>query len=201
MRNPNFASLAAVRVEVSESTPISLDEFSFSDITWKFPDVSHKNDLPEAEVKIQIADKLYCCKLKRWTGHVIQEINFELFEDKNFEECLLEGTIQFCMDTETTNTLARASIKRKQNEDKENPALPPNTGIAFYKKILDFIRDKSTSYTHGLLHRVVHDPREGLTSEKWDKTFEPVLEDRGYQKIKQGRWEHLYKNADRGSEK
>ncbi len=201
MRNPNIRSAAPVDIERIE--PLSFESFNFSEIVSRFSDQDKKgmeNNTPMVEVRIKIDDKEYRCVVKRWTGYILQEILFELYEDENTNTCILEGVIQLSVNTEASNASARASVKRNHNQDKENNALRSGRGIDFYKKELDFINSESKKYIHGLLHRAVHDPREGLSSEKWDRNFGRVLEDRGYEKIKQGEWQKFYNEPGRLSD-
>jgi hypothetical protein len=186
MFNPNFSKHG---VDLRDVKPTNLEDFDFSNIVWGDP-ISDDKAITEAEIEIKIADKEYLCKLKKRIGYVIQEIIFELF-DRGFKDCVLEGQVLLSMDTEAFNAIARAGIERNSNKE-ERLVLPDGTGMIFYKKILDYIRKESQKYTHGLLHKEVHDPRMGLSPEKWNQIFAPLLVERGYQKIKEGEWHRLY---------
>ncbi len=177
MSNPNFDRS---RGEIQDEKILNLSDFNFASIVWENPDPDNE-DMAEAQIKIKIGDKVYRCKFEKLVGVPMREERFELFDNANLAEYALQGSVQFDMDTENDDACATTSIFRNPKQNKKDSTLPFGTGIIFYRKMLDYIKEESKKYKQGLMHLVVHDPNLGLSPEKWNEIFEPLLIEKGYQ--------------------
>jgi hypothetical protein len=189
MSSPNIDNPA--RSEMRGAELINLDDFNFSNITWKLPDPDNE-EMAEAEIKISIVGKAYLCRLEKWIGNSVIEVGFNLFDEVSSKEYILQGSVQI----KSKDFSASTSIARNPIINEGKTELPDGTGVIFYKKLLDFIKTESEKYSQGLLHKVKHNPKLGLTSDKWNKIFEPLLVERGYQKIAEGEWSRLYNDKE-----
>lgn len=177
-----------------DQAPISLDDFDFSKVIWKETDrtdPSGRRILAEADFEIVINDIVYTCKLNvsELVGQRI--IRFYITIDQTSEERLIRGVIAFDVPNERGSTKVTTSIQRLKKNEKAK-AIPTGTGIVFYKKMLDYIQSEAAKYKNGLVHVVSHDSAMGLTSEKWRRTFEPVLVERRYTRDVGGEWHREY---------
>ncbi len=70
---------------------------------------------------------------------------------------------------------AEAEIRRNRPT---TPELPPHSGIALYRSVLDFFQDYANTH-HRLIEHTVRCSME-MPFEKWEATFLPTLEEYGY---------------------
>ncbi|OGH59370.1 MAG: hypothetical protein A2725_00900 [Candidatus Magasanikbacteria bacterium RIFCSPHIGHO2_01_FULL_33_34] len=187
-------SIREINTDFKNDKPINFEEFNFSDIMWK--NISDKRNT--AEIKMIIDNKTYNCKLVNNRDNRAIRISFDLFDDENELDHILWGDINFDADTNNPDSEVNVRISREKitNENDKKNSLPAGTGIILYQKILDYIKEEAKQYKKGLLHRVIHEPSLGLDPQKWNKIFEPLLTEKGYKKITDGEWEHLYEGTD-----
>ena len=75
-----------------------------------------------------------------------------------------------------------------ENQDRSVKGL----GVSIWKISLKFIQNVANTLDFPVKHKVRRAPSNGLTDEKWDKIFLPILMQYNYQKKGEDLWEKVY---------
>lgn len=88
--------------------------------------------------------------------------------------------------------MAKTGIQK----NKQGQTLPRGLGKMLYTKMIDYIENQINFFHKNITHYVNHLPSYGLSKEKWLKNFEPLLHERGYERVSKGKeneqWEKTY---------
>ncbi len=133
------------------------------------------------------------------------EMDISLFDQSlslpgkdDFFDATIYGTITFDFTGPSgaveTNTVITRNPMAKGAEN-----LPTGIGVEVYQKMLDFISKQTEVFKKDIMHKVQHSQRLGLTPDKWNKIFVPILTERGYTDKGKNRsgdqeWTKLYKH-------
>lgn len=110
------------------------------------------------------------------------------------------GTIQWSeleLRHEPDGTLATTEVLRYKSKIKKDPLSGSGIGQAMFVKLQDFIQDIATKTGQSITHRVTRANSQGLSTEKWNSIFIPLLTegDNPYTAISDSKWIRRYEPA------
>ena len=109
-------------------------------------------------------------------------------------ESILYGEIDINSPSNFNNLdLSRTEATTVVQKNRGAGNIAPETGVALYNKMIDFIAKQSELSKQDITHKITYAAFFGLTPEKWLKIFGPILEERGYTQIDNKHWEKIYK--------
>lgn len=127
------------------------------------------------------------------------QINFDfIIRDAQSREACVKGEISFTFRMLEGAWSIRTLIKKMSDNEAAHGA-----GVLLYERMLDFVERNSVTKGYDSEHKVervlssAHLVTYQLSPEAWNKIFEPILERRGYEKVRDGFWRKRF-NKDGG---
>lgn len=123
------------------------------------------------------------------------QVDFDFtIRDPQSREACVKGEISFTFRILEDAWSIRTLIKKMSDNEAAHGA-----GVLLYERMLDFIEKNSVTKGYDSEHKVervlssAHLIAYQLSPEAWNKIFEPILERRGYEKVRDGFWRKRFK--------